>query len=67
MPGLLVLVLPPALSGPVDHHLPGNVGASIAEVPGPGALTGWLDLAVFAAYVVVLTGCALVVLRRRDA
>ena len=67
VPGLLILLLPPAIAGPVDHYLPGNVGTAVAEVPGPGSLTGWTDLAVFAAYAVVLTGFALVSLRRRDA
>jgi ABC-2 type transport system permease protein len=67
IPGIVVMVLPPRIGGALGPYLPGEAGSTNAEVPGPGEAAAWADLAVFAAYAVVISVAALIALRRRDA
>ncbi len=71
----LVFLLPvlggllPSSWGPdVVRWLPGQAGSSIVQVAtGPDEFAPWTGFAVLCAYLVVLLGAAVVVVRRRDA
>jgi hypothetical protein len=67
LPGLAPL-LPASLSDNLVPNLPSNAIQSFMAVQqAPGTLAPWTGLAVFAAYIVVLTAGAAVLLKRRDA
>ena len=62
LPSALGLVVPSALP-----YLPGNAGTAILQVGGPGALSPWVGLALYAAYAAAALVAGAMVLVRRDA
>lgn len=65
---LLGLLLPGDLGHTVASYLPSAAGqAFMAVTPRSGMLAPWAGFAVFCGYIVLMTGIAAVVLKRRDA
>jgi hypothetical protein len=63
----IVDVLPSSWQDTIGPYLPANAGqAALSVVPDPAALAPWTGMAVFAAYAVIATVVAAVLLRRRD-
>ncbi|WP_098959434.1 ABC transporter permease subunit [Pseudonocardia sp. N23] len=63
----IVGVLPSTWQDTIGPYLPANAGqAALSVTPDPAALAPWTGMAVFAAYAVVATGVAAVLLKRRD-
>lgn len=60
-------LLPGPVASVVVPLLPGNAGAAVMELEGPGGLAPWPGIAVFTGYALLVLGVAALLLRRRDA